>query len=211
MPAPHTRDTIVALASAPGPGGRAIVRLRGPSARAAVGALFRAPELPDPAHRSLIEGEVALPGVGAALPATLYVWPGPRSYTGQDMAELHVLSSPPLVELLVAELLRAGARAARPGEFTLRAFLAGKLDLTRAEAVRGVIEAGSRAELRQALGQLAGGVAPPLQELRDDLLNLLADVEAGLDFSDEDITLVGEDELLKRLGKALAHVTLLRR
>ena len=102
-----------------------------------------------------------------------------------------------------------GWRAAQPGEFTMCAFLAGKLDLTRAEAVIGVIEASDRAELKQALTQLAGGVGRPLQELRDDLLNLLADVEAGLDFADEDIQFVGEDDLLKRLGKGMAQVVLL--
>src|SRR5262249_39055725 len=125
------------------------------------------------------------------------------------LTEIHTLSSPPLVELLIAALLGAGARAARPGEFTLRAFLAGKLDLTRAEAVLGVIEAGSRAELTQAPAQLAGGSARAPQELRDDLLNLLADVEAGLDFAEEDIHFVGRTDLLTHLGKGMALVTLL--
>src|SRR5205085_7488372 len=120
-----------------------------------------------------------------------------------------LLSCPPLVDVLIAELLRAGARAAHPGEFTLRGFLAGKLDLTRAEAVLGVVEAGSRAELKQALAQLAGGVTRPLHELRDDLLNLLADVEAGLDFSDEDLQFVDQRDLLRRLAKGLALVTLI--
>src|SRR5205807_1460197 len=97
-----------------------------------------------PAERRLVEGQVRLPGVAAALPAFLCFWKSPRSYTGQDLVELHAPSSPPLVDLLVAQLLQAGARAAQPGEFTMRAFLAGKLDLPRAEAVLGVIEAGSR-------------------------------------------------------------------
>jgi tRNA modification GTPase len=205
----HTDDTIVALATPPGPGARAIVRLSGPASLAAVGTLFSPREALAPGRRALVEGSVHLPGVAAPLPADVYFWPGPHSYTGQDMAELHVLSSPPLVEALVAALLQAGARPAGPGELTLRAFLAGKLDLTRAEAVHGVIEAGSRDELKQALGQLAGGVARPLQALRDDLLNLLADVEAGLDFADEDLPFVEEKDMLLRLGSALAHVTLL--
>jgi tRNA modification GTPase len=127
------------------------------------------------------------------------------------MAELHFVSSPPLVELVVSQLLAAGARAAEPGEFTLRAFMAGKLDLTRAEAVLAVIEAGTRDELKRALAQLAGGVARPVQELREDLLNLLADVEAGLDFTTEDIQFVGQRELLDRISKGLALVTILRR
>jgi tRNA modification GTPase len=206
---PLPQDTIVALATPAGPGGRAIVRLSGPQCAAAVRAVFApAEEVPPKANR-LLAGEVRLGGVEAALPAGLYFWHAPRSYTGQDMAELHVLSCPPLVELLVAELLRAGCRPAQRGEFTLRAFLAGKLDLTRAEAVHAIIEAGSRAELQGALAQLAGGMARPLQELRDDLLNLLADVEAGLDFADEDIRFVDATELLLRLGRGLAQLTLL--
>jgi tRNA modification GTPase len=127
------------------------------------------------------------------------------------VVEIHTLSCPPLLDLLVAELLKAGARSARPGEFTMRAFLAGKLDLTRAEAVLAVIEAGDRAELKTALAQLAGGVSRPMQALRDDLLNLLADVEAALDFSDEDIRFVGDDELLRRLGSGLAQLMNLAR
>jgi tRNA modification GTPase len=115
------------------------------------------------------------------------------------------------VELLLAELLNAGARAAQPGEFTLRAFLAGKLDLTRAEAVLGIIEAGSAAELRQALAQMAGGLARPLYALREDLLDLLAEVEAGLDFAEEDVRFIGQEDLLKRLAKALAQVTLVQK
>src|SRR5262249_40096088 len=107
--------------------------------------------------------------------------------------------------------LNAGARAARPGEFTLRAFLAGKLDLPRAEAVLGVIEAGDRDQLRESLAQLAGGVTRPLDGLRDDLLNLLADVEAGLDFVEAAITFVGREDLLNRLAKGLAQLTLVRK
>jgi tRNA modification GTPase len=143
------------------------------------------------------------------LPSDLYVWRAPRSYTGQDLVEIHTLSVPPLIELLIAQLLDAGARAARPGEFTMRAFLAGKLDLTRAEAVAGIIEAGNRAELQQALAQLAGGISRPLEALRTDLLDLLAEVEAGLDFAEEDIHFVQPDVMLRRLARALAQVTLL--
>jgi tRNA modification GTPase len=204
-------DTIAALATVPAPGGRAIVRLSGTDVLTAVNAVFTSDESVSPLRRVLLAGELRLPGVHSPLPADLYVWPAPHSYTGQHVAELHTISSPPLLELLVAELLKAGARAAQPGEFTLRAFLAGKLDLTRAEAVLGVIEAGSRSELQQALVQLAGGLALPLNDLRDDLLNLLADVEAGLDFSDEDINFVGQEDILKRLAGGMAQLTLLRR
>jgi tRNA modification GTPase len=145
------------------------------------------------------------------LPADLFVWPCPRSYTGQDLVELHTFSSPPLVNLLIGKLLNAGSRPAQPGEFTMRAFFAGKLDLTQAEAVLGIIEARSRDELKEALAQLAGGLGRPLHDLRDDLLNLLAEVEAGLDFAEEDIQFVGRNDLLHGLAKGMARVTNLRR
>jgi tRNA modification GTPase len=206
----HPQDTLVALSSASGPSGRAIVRLSGPGTMAAVATVFRPTQPLPPGRRGLFPGELHLPDL-PPLPADLYCWPGPHSYTGQDMAELHLLSSPPLVELLLACLLQAGCRAAQPGELTLRGFLAGKLDLTRAEAVHAVIAAGSRDELKHALAQLAGGMARPLAQLREDLLNLLADVEAGLDFSEEDIRFVGGGETLLRLGNALAQLTVLRR
>ncbi len=204
----NIQDTIVALASAPGAGLRAIIRLTGPKSIALATAAFSPPLTPS---HGLTVGQLRLDGFASPLPVTLYLWPNPSSYTGQEMAEIHTLSSPPLIEALIAQLLRAGARAARPGEFTLRAFLNGKLDLTRAEAVHAVIEAGDRDELKRALTQLAGGMAQPLSALRDDLLNLLADVEAGLDFSDEDLDFVEQKEMLLRLGNALAQVTLLRR
>jgi len=208
---PDLQDTIVALASAPGPGARAIIRLSGDAALRVAREVFT-PSTPIIAgRRRAYEGQVLLPHVIAQLPADLHVWPAPKTYTRQEMVELHTVSSPPLVELLVTTCLAAGARAAQPGEFTMRAFLAGKLDLTRVEAVLGVIEAGSRAELRQALGQLAGGVTRPLAELRDDLLNLLADIEAGLDFSEEDISPMEQRDLLVRLAKGMALVTLMQK
>jgi tRNA modification GTPase len=112
---------------------------------------------------------------------------------------------------LVADLLAAGARPARPGEFTLRAFLNGKKDLPQAEAVLAVIDAGTDADLTDALTQLAGGVSRPLDQLRDDLLNLLADVEAGLDFVGEDIEFVTHADIAKRLDDGRRQLTTLRR
>jgi tRNA modification GTPase len=200
-------DVIVALATAPGPGARAIVRLSGSGISSILKVVFSPADFPPPAGR-FVSGSVALRGVHSPLPADLFFWHGPNSYTGQDVAELHVVSCVPLMELLVSTLLSAGARAAGPGEFTQRAFLAGKLDLTRAEAVGAVIDAGGRGELRQALTQLAGGMSRPLHEVREDLLDLLADVEAALDFADEDIHFVEGDEVLLRLGRAMARVML---
>ena len=140
---PDPEDTIVALASAPGPGVRGIIRLSGPGVRKVIGSvLVEAPDL-TVGRRSLTHGSVQIPGLGSPLPVALLFAPAPRTYTGQDTAELHPISSPPLLDALISALLNAGARAAQPGEFTLRAFLAGKKDLPQAEAVLAVIEAGS--------------------------------------------------------------------
>src|SRR5690348_5358365 len=160
---PDPQDTIAALSSAPGPGARAVVRVSGGDALGIASRVFSPPEPLDPSVRSLYPGSLRLPGVSAPLDADLYFWPAPHTYTGQDVAEFHLASCPPLVNLLLTRLLDAGARAAQPGEFTLRAFLAGKLDLPRAEAVLGIIDAGSRDELTKALAQLAGGLTGPLQ------------------------------------------------
>jgi tRNA modification GTPase len=208
---PDPQDTIVALSSAPGPGARAIVRLSGPEARPIAARVFVPALEVAPAGQRRFEGHVRLSRPAASLPADLYFWPAPRTYTGQDLVELHTLSCPPLLDVLIADLLAAGARAAGPGEFTLRAFLAGKLDLPRAEAVLGLIEAGNREELKQALAQLAGGVTRHLEGLRQDLLDLLADVEAGLDFAEEDIDLVSQRAMLDRLARGLAQVTLVQK
>jgi tRNA modification GTPase len=200
---PHPDDTIVAIASAPGPGERAIVRVSGPATNRLVAGVFRAESTKG---RRLAPGAITLSGIHSPLPATLYYFIGPRSYTGQDLAELHTIGSPPLIERLVTDLLNAGARPAQPGEFTLRAFLAGKKDLPQAEAVNAVIAAGTDADLQRALAQLAGGITRPLAELRENLLCLLADLEAALDFADEDIEFVGQSESLARLDSAIEQL-----
>jgi tRNA modification GTPase len=139
---------------------------------------------------------------GLRLPIEVGLWPTKRSYTGQPLAELQLIGSPPLLEALLMQLCRSGCRAARPGEFTLRAFLAGRLDLMQAEAVLGVIDAADHVELEQALQQLAGGISQQMGTLRADLLDLLADLEAGLDFVDEDIEFVSREQLLSRVTAA---------
>jgi len=136
------------------------------------------------------------------MPCDAFVWPANRSYTREPVVELHTSGSPPLLEAVLSAVCRAGARLAEPGEFTLRAFLAGRLDLTQAEAVLGVIDAHGEEELAAALAQLAGGLAGPLHRLRDELLQLLAELEAGLDFVEDDIEFVTSQELMERLDTA---------
>ncbi len=132
-----------------------------------------------------------------------------RSYTRQPVVEWHTFGSPPLLEALLRTVCEGGARLAEPGEFTLRAFLAGRIDLVQAEAVLGIIDAEDRRQLDVALHQLAGGLTRPLQAIRDQLLNLLADLEAGLDFVEEDIHFVSHEQLNRRLDEAATAIGLL--
>ncbi len=205
----HLDDVIVALGSAPGSSPRGIIRATGTNVASVLNDGFQPDDL------GLWEtvrvprrypGHFTLPGLSAPLPLSVHRWPTGRSYTGQPLIELHLTGSPPILEAMLADLCRRGARVAKPGEFTLRAFLAGKLDLIQAEAVLGVIDADDDAGLRTALEQLAGGVSHRLSELRHDLLNLLADLEAGLDFVEEHLEFVARGELHDRLATARKFV-----
>ncbi|MCI0333817.1 MAG: 50S ribosome-binding GTPase [Planctomycetes bacterium] len=204
----HPDDTICAIGTATGGAARGMVRVSGPNAIDVIARLF---ETADGTLLNSIASPIALAGRATIrlgddslheLPCDAMLWPTARSYTREPVVELHTLGSPPLVEALLAAVCRAGARLAEPGEFTLRAFLAGRIDLTQAEAVLGVIDARGNNELDAALAQLAGGLARPLQQLREDLLQLLAELEAGLDFVDEDIEFISTEELLARLTSA---------
>jgi len=205
-------DTIAAIASPPGGGARAVVRASGPDVARCVERIFRTDE---PVELSAIARARVIPGSllwaeGAApLPCDLYFWPGRRSYTGQPMAEIHTFGSPPLVEAVLRRLCEAGGRLAEPGEFTLRAFLSGRIDLTQAEAVLGVVDAADPRQFDVALAQLAGGLAGPLHRLRERLIELLAHLEAGFDFADEDLPFITRDELLGALAEAADTVAAL--
>lgn len=202
-------DTIAAIASPPGGGARAIVRLSGPHALGVVEPFVSSASLPLGQLRraTQVTGQWHLPQWSLAIDVQLLVWPHTRSYTGQPSVEVLVLGSPPLVQAVLDTLLNAGCRAAAPGEFTLRAVLNGRLDLTQAEAVLGVIHARSDRELHVALEQLAGGFGAPLRNLRGELLDALAHLEAGLDFVEEDIEFVTRDELRRQLLSGQSIVT----
>jgi tRNA modification GTPase len=148
-------------------------------------------------------GSLRVHGLRPLLPVTLALWPAPRTYTGQDVVEIHLVGSPPLLSQVLSHCLTRGARHAEPGEFTLRAFLSGRIDLTRAEAVLGVIEAANPAQLDAALEQLAGGLSGPILVWRDRLLDLVAHLEANLDFTEEpDVDPLGRAALAEELDRA---------
>jgi tRNA modification GTPase len=204
-------DTIAAISSPPGAGFRGLVRLSGPEAWAIALDGFEPDESrARPARAERRAGRLRLEDLRPMVPAALALWPGPRTFTGQPLAEIHTIGAVPLVERVLAHCLARGARLAAPGEFTLRAFLAGRLDLTQAEAVLGVIEARTPAQLDRALEQLAGGLAVPVAALRDRLLDVLAHLEANLDFVDEaDVDPLSRSALCRSLAEAAAEVTAL--
>jgi len=203
-------DTIAAIASPPGGGLRGIVRVSGPATES-IWRTFCEPRSPVSATAArVVSVSVRLPAPWPPIQALLYWWPGPRSYTRQPVAELHLPGSPPLLDAVLAAICHAGARLAEPGEFTLRAFLSGRMDLTQAEAVLGVIDARGQRELETALEQLAGGLASPLQNLRQRLVHMLAELEAGLDFVEEDIEFVSARQLHDQLSAGLDEVERLR-
>ena len=201
-------DTIVAIASPHGSARRGIVRASGPKALECVFAAFEPVDthlcptaLKNPA---VIEGTLVLDK--ARIPGRLSVWPTEKSYTGQPSIEFHTFGSIPVLELIVKALCNSGARPAEPGEFTMRAFLSGRLDLTQAEAVLAVIDAKDRRQLNVAIEQLAGGMGHRLSSVRSELLTVLAELEAGLDFVEEDIEFISNNALIDKLHKAKTSV-----
>lgn len=199
-------DTIVAVCSPPGGAARGIIRLSGPDAPGILSRCLEIEGEPDLVTLRCAAVLRATLRLRAPLPCRLYFWPSGRSYTGDWVAEIHTLGCAPLLEAAVRRLCDRGARLAEPGEFTLRAFLAGRIDLTRAEAVLGVVDAVDAGQLQTALSQLAGGLAGPLTALRDQLLDLLGRLEAGLDFADEDLPFITAEELAAELAKAVEAV-----
>lgn len=202
----NLQDTIAAIASAPGPAIRGIIRVTGPEAVSIVLQLassnLSADDDEGNQNRRLTT-QLSVDSLQSNIPVQLMLWPTNRSFTGQPMAEIHMPGSPPLMDAVLEQLFGLGIRAADRGEFTLRAFLTGRIDLVQAEAVLGVIDASDHAELETALTQLGGGVTQSLRSVRDSILSLLGDLEAGLDFVEEDIEFVSTEALCSRLNAAL--------
>jgi tRNA modification GTPase len=191
-------DTICAIATPPGEGGIGILRLSGEKAVEIASRVFTGAggrTVRDFTTHTLHHGELREPG-GARLDEVLVAFmKAPRSYTGEDVVEFHCHGGPLVLRLGLEALIRSGARLAEPGEFTKRAFLNGRLDLAQAEAVMDLISARTQTGLRVALEQLRGALSEELGRLREGLVRLLVEVEAGIDFSDEDITFISAQDL----------------
>jgi tRNA modification GTPase len=194
--------TIAAIASPRGPGARGVIRVSGPAARALLEAVWVEGELVPPGRRGASLGRID--DGGGTQPALALWMPGPRSFTREDVVELHLVGAPPLLEAALGRLLTLGARAAEPGEFTRRAFEHGRIDLSRAEGILELVHARSEAERRAATALLLGGLADRLEPLRAELDALRALAEASLDFDEADTGHVPEEELDARSAALLA-------
>lgn len=199
-------ETIAAIASAPGKSARGIVRVSGEQTLKVLGQVLLEAEF-NTQRATRSSRRLRLTADGLTLPVDLYLWPTARSFTGEPLAEIHCIGSPPILNEVLELITASGARPAEPGEFTLRAFLSGRIDLVQAEAVLGVINAAGQQQLHTALMQLAGGISGKIAQIREQLLLHLADLEAGLDFVEEDIDFVQRPEFLKRIATAREFVS----
>lgn len=198
-------DTIIARSTPPGAGLRGILRLSGSRCVASLNEIFRPRFVPEN-RPCIVEGNLFPWGEKREIPVRVYFWPEGRGYTGQMSLELHLWGCEPILQAVESRLLASTnnpIRLAQGGEFTLRAFLAGRMDLTQAEAVLGVIDAADERHLHTALEQLAGGIGRPLHRVREDLLDVLTHLEAGFDFVEEDVEFISEHDLKERIQSAI--------
>ena len=230
-------ETIAAISTPPGRGGIGIVRLSGDAARSIAESMVLADGPLQPGRArfvSLIDPEAALAGgpAGPAGPAgsagsarildeaVVTYFAGPRSYTGEDVVEIAAHGSPVVLEAILREMLRQGARLAEPGEFTRRAFLAGRLDLTQAEAVHDLIAATTLHQARVAATQMGGSISIAIGPIKQQLIELIASMEAAIDFAEDDLetapdtavmtTIQRISEPLSRLAASFAYGRTLR-
>ncbi len=198
-PGAYEPDTIAAIATAAGIGGVGIIRLSGPQAFSISAALSgRTPQPRQATFAALVDSK------GETLDQGLILhFPGPHSFTGEDVAELHCHGGPVLLRSVLRECLLAGARHAEPGEFSQRAFLNDKIDLVQAEAIADLISSSTDAAVRSAARSLSGAFSNAVSELFDNLVRLRVFVESAIDFPEEEIDFIAESDVLAQL-KALS-------
>lgn len=187
MQASDIKETIVALATPPGVGAIGVIRLSGENTYKVADKLFKGKKLSEQASHTIHFGTLRTED-GQILDEVLaFLFKAPNSYTGEDIIEFSCHGSPFILENIIQLLLRNGARLAKPGEFTMRAYLNGKLDLSQAEAVGDLIAATSAGEHQFAMQQMRGGISREISELRQQLLDFASLIELELDFGEEDV------------------------
>jgi tRNA modification GTPase len=202
-------DTIVAISTPPGRGGIGIVRLSGSAARTIAEPLLKLRHPLAPAQARFAE---VLDSTGETLDEAVVTWfEKPHSYTSEDVVEIAAHGSPVLLDHLLRECLSAGARLAEPGEFTQRAFISGRLDLTQAEAVHDLIEATTLHQARTAAQQLGGSLSRQISPIKQQLISLIAALEAGIDFAEDDIDTLPPNEIAAQIQPIQTSLAALER
>ncbi|MEO6976849.1 MAG: tRNA uridine-5-carboxymethylaminomethyl(34) synthesis GTPase MnmE, partial [Mucilaginibacter sp.] len=196
----NQQETIVALATPTGTGAIGIIRLSGPDAITIANSVFKGKDLTKQASHtihfgSITDGDMVLDEVLVSL------FIAPRSYTRENVVEISCHGSAYIIESIIKLLIKKGARSAKAGEFTLRAFLNGQLDLSQAEAVADLIASNSKASQQVALNQLRGGFSNQLQALREQLVQFASLIELELDFAEEDVEFANRDQLKKLINE----------
>jgi tRNA modification GTPase len=197
-------DTIAAISTPPGRGGIGIVRLSGPQSASVAAQLVRLRQPLEHARARLAEVLDENDSSNDRIDeAVITLFAAPNSYTGDELVEIAAHGSPVVLDLLLRRALALGARLANPGEFTERAFLAGKLDLTQAEAVRDLIDAQTLTQARQAASQMGGALSRRVAPVKQSLVELVALLEAGIDFAEDDIDVAPQAEIARRIAEFL--------
>jgi tRNA modification GTPase len=194
----YSSDTIVAVSS-PTPDKSVIVRVTGPDTIEKINLLF-SPKIA-PRQKGIVRGNLYHDD-NFQIDASLYIFPQGHSYTGQPLAEIHFWSNPALTEAILSKLLTLGIRLAEPGEFTARAYLNGKMDLAQAEAVNKVITSSNRLQLTAAEKLLAGRLTETTAQVSKEILDCLSLLEAGMDFSEENIEFISNTDAVERIESA---------
>ncbi|MCB1608628.1 MAG: tRNA uridine-5-carboxymethylaminomethyl(34) synthesis GTPase MnmE, partial [Xanthomonadales bacterium] len=201
------RETIAAIATAPGSAGVGVIRISGPQVPA-IGLILLGRQPPPRTAQLCRLRDAAGTAIDQAL---LLSFPAPHSFTGEDVLELHTHGSPMVLAMVLEMLYRQGVRPARPGEFSERAFLEGKLDLAQAEAIADLISARSAAAARAAMRSLDGVFSQLVDQLLQEMIAIRVQVEAAIDFPDEEIEILGEAQVRERLGALRQRIVDLQR
>lgn len=198
----NSQDTIIALATPQGVGAIGVIRLSGSNAIAITQKAWRGKDLTQQASHTIHYGHIV--DAGKELDEVMVsLFRAPKSFTTEDVIEISCHGSPFILEQILQLLINKGARMAEPGEFTLRAFLHGRIDLSQAEAVADLIASNSAAAHDIAIKQIRGGFANQIKDLRSQLVNFASLIELELDFSEEDVEFVHRDELVKIIEKIM--------
>jgi tRNA modification GTPase len=206
------RDTIAAISTPPGRGGIGIVRLSGSQSTSIAAQLVHLRQPLEHARARLadvLDDSSESPDAARIDEALVTFFAAPHSYTTEDLVEIAAHGSPVVLELLLRRAIALGARLAEPGEFTQRAFISGRLDLTQAEAVRDLIDAQTLTQARQAASQMGGALSRRVAPVKQSLVELIALLEAGIDFAEDDVDVTPQSEIARRIDELTAPLVAL--